>query len=304
MLWLAGLQHEDSGMRQNRTAWFFLSPSLIILFIVGLVPFFYILYVGFFDWNAFSLQKGMHYAGLENYRRLVFDQPFINSLLLTFRFAVYAILVQLVIGYALANLLATDFPGKWFFRVIHTIPLMVAPLAVGATWRLLTIPGFGPVPFYLDRWFDFEYSISANASQAFWTTVIMDVWHWTPFVTLTMLAGLTALPREPLEQALVDGANRLQVFWYVKVPLLRPIILSTVFIRLMDALRTVDEVWMLTGGGPAAATRYTGLYIWRIVFPKTDYGYGSAMSLLTLYFTILISWLLYTAIGQQRRGER
>jgi multiple sugar transport system permease protein len=112
------------------------------------------------------------------------------------------------------------------------------------------------------------------------------------------------LPKEPLEQALVDGANRLQVFWYVKVPLLRPIILSTVFIRLMDALRTVDEVWMLTGGGPAAATRYTGLYIWRIVFPKTDYGYGSAMSLLTLYFTILISWLLYTAIGQQRRGER
>ena len=127
------------------------------------------------------------------------------------------------------------------------------------------------------------------------------MWHWTPFVTLTMLAGLTSLPKEPLEQALVDGANRLQVFWYVKVPLLRPIILSTVFIRLMDALRTVDEVWMLTGG-VRRSHRYTGLYIWRIVFPKTDYGYGSAMSLLTLYFTILISWLLYTAIGQQKRG--
>ena len=205
-------------MRQNRTAWFFLSPSLIILFIVGLVPFFYILYVGFFDWNAFSLQKGMHYAGLENYRRLVFDQPFIDSLFLTFRFAIYAILVQLIIGYALANLLATDFPGKWFFRVIHTIPLMVAPLAVGATWRLLTIPGFGPVPFYLDRWFDFEYRISANASQAFWTTVIMDVWHWTPFVTPTMLMPLC--PR-PLRGA-GRGANRLQVFWYVKVPSCAP----------------------------------------------------------------------------------
>ncbi len=291
-------------MRTNRMAWSFLSPTLIILFIVGMLPFFYILYVGFFDWNAFSAEKGMHYAGLENYRRLVFDQPFLDSLFLTFKFAIYAILFQLVIGYALANLLTTDFPGKTIFRVIHTIPLMVAPLAVGATWRLLTIAGFGPIPYYLDQWFGIDYNISRSASQAFWTTVAMDIWHWTPFVTLTMLAGLTSLPKEPLEQALVDGANRLQVFWYVKVPLLRPIILSTVFIRLMDALRTVDEVWMLTSGGPGASTRYTGLYIWRIVFPKTDYGYGAAMSLLTLYFTILISWLVYTAIGQQRRGER
>lgn len=291
-------------MRKNRTGWFFLTPSLIILFFVGMVPFFYILYVGFFDWNPFSTFKGLRYTGLDNYRTLVFDEPYLKSLALTLRFAAYAIISQLVIGYILANLLTHDFPGKLIFRVIHTIPLMVAPLAVGATWRLMTIPGFGPIPYYLDRWFDIDYVISRSASQAFWSTVIMDVWHWTPFVTLTMLAGLVSLPKEPLEQALVDGANRAQVFWYIKLPLLRPIILSTVFIRLMDALRTVDEVWMLTGGGPAAATRYTGLHIWRIVFPKTDYGYGAAMSLLTLYFTIVISWLLFTAIGQRRRGER
>ncbi|WP_119070673.1 carbohydrate ABC transporter permease [Aggregatilinea lenta] len=289
-------------MRQNRTGWIFLSPSLIILFIVGMLPFFYIMYVGFFDWNVFSVSRGLHYSGLDNYRRLVFDKDFLKSLELTIKFAAYAILFQLLIGYFLANMLAIDFPGKSIFRIIHTIPLMIAPLAVGATWRLLTIPGLGPVPFYLDRWLGFDYRISANADQAFWTTVIMDVWHWTPFVTLTMLAGLVSLPQEPMEQALVDGANRLQVFWYVKLPLLRPVILSTVFIRLMDALRTVDEVWMLTGGGPGAATRYTGLHIWRIVFPKTDYGYGAATSLLTLYFTIVLSWLLYTAIGQQRRG--
>ncbi len=289
-------------MRQNRTGWMFLSPSLLILFIVGLVPFFYIVYVGFFDWNVFSVDPGLHFAGVNNYRRLVFDVDFLKSLELTIKFAAYAILFQLIIGYLLANMLAMDFPGKFIFRIIHTIPLMIAPLAVGATWRLLTIPGLGPVPFYLDRWLDFDYRIGAHASQAFWTTVIMDIWHWTPFVTLTMLAGLVSLPHEPMEQALVDGANRLQVFWYVKLPLLRPIILSTVFIRLMDALRTVDEVWMLTGGGPGAATRYTGLHIWRIVFPKTDYGYGAATSLLTLYFTIVLSWLLYTAIGQQRRG--
>ena len=84
---------------------------------------------------------------------------------------------------------------------------------------------------------------------------------------------------------------------------MRPAILATVFIRMMDALRTVDEVWMLTGGGPGATTRYVGLYIWRVVFPKTDYGYGSAMSLVTLYLTIVMCWLLYVALVA-RRGQR
>src|SRR5919108_570013 len=85
---------------------------------------------------------------------------------------------------------------------------------------------------------------------------VMGVWHWTPLVTLTLLAGLSALPKEPFEQAQIDGANRWQVFWHITLPMLKPVILTTVFIRIMDALRTVDEVWMLTGGGPGSATRY------------------------------------------------
>jgi multiple sugar transport system permease protein len=288
---------------KKRLPWLFWSPTLTVLFIFGMVPFLYILYVGFFNWNAFSAKKGMDYAGLENYRRLVFDGPFLHSVGLTLKFATYAIVSELVVGFVLANFLTRDFPGKSIFRIIHTIPLMVAPIAVGATWRMMTIAGFGIVPFYVGRWFGIDYNLGRHGDQAFLTTILMDIWHWTPFVTLTMLAGLSSLPKEPMEQALVDGANQLQVFWYVKLPLIRPIILSTVFIRIMDALRTVDEVFMLTGGGPSDSTQYTGIYIWRIVFPKTDYGYGAAMSLLTLYMTIVICWLLFTAIGAQRRGS-
>ncbi|MEM7025132.1 MAG: sugar ABC transporter permease [Pseudomonadota bacterium] len=239
--------------------------------------------------------------GVENYRRLVFDGQFLTSIWLTLQFAFFVVVSELILGYFLAQLLMRDFPGKSVFRTIHTLPLVIAPIAVGATWRLLTVPGLGPIPYYLDRWFDIDYRLGSFPTQAFMTTVIMDLWHWTPLVTLTMLAGLSALPKEPHEQAQVDGANKFQVFWYITLPLLKPVILTTVFIRLMDALRTVDEVWMLTGGGPAAATRYIGLYIWRIVFPKTDYGYGAAMSLLTLYLTIVLCWLLYAALVQQRK---
>jgi multiple sugar transport system permease protein len=268
---------------------------------MGVLPFAYILVLGFFDWNVFAADPSVRFAGVENYRRLVFDGPFLTAIWLTLKFAFFVVVSQLILGYLLAQLLMRDFPGKGLFRTIHTLPLVVAPIAVGATWRLLTVPGLGPIPYYLDRWFGIDYRLGSFPDQAFLTTVIMDIWHWTPLVTLTMLAGLAALPKEPFEQAQVDGANKFQVFWHVTLPLMKPVILTTVFIRLMDALRTVDEVWMLTGGGPAAATRYIGLYIWRIVFPKTDYGYGAAMSLLTLYLTIVLCWLLYVGLVQQRR---
>lgn len=285
-------------MWSNRVAWAFLAPTLIILGITGLLPFLYVLYVGFFDWNVFAADPTLQYAGANNYRRLMFDEEFLKSLWATMRFAFWAVGSELILGFIFAQILTRDFRGKAFFRTIHALPIMVAPIAVGAVWRLLVIPGFGPVPFFLDRWFGIEYNIGTFASHAFLTTVLMDIWHWTPLVTLTMLAGLSAMPGEPLEAARVDGANRWQIFRHVTIPLLMPVILTTTFIRIMDALRIVDEVWMLTGGGPGSATRYTGIHIWRVVFPQTDYGYGSAMSLLVLYFTIVLSWLLYIALTQ------
>lgn len=291
-------------MRSTRTGWLLLSPTLIILILFGLVPFIYVLYVGFFDWNPFSAQRTLSYTGTDNYRALVFDEFFLSALGVTIRFTIFAILSQLVIGFILASTLTREFLGKSFFRIIHTMPLMVAPIAVGAIWRLMTIPGFGPVPYFLDRWFDFTYNIGTNADQAFLTIIIMDLWHWTPFVTLTFLAGLSSLPQEPMEAARVDGANRWQIFRHITLPLMRPVILTTLFIRIMDALRTVDEINMLTnGGGPGVSTRTLGIHIFREVFPSTDYGYGSAMSLLTLYFTIVACWLLFVSITQLRRSS-
>jgi multiple sugar transport system permease protein len=287
-------------MRSQSVGWLLLAPTLIVLAVFGLGPFIYVLVTGFTEWNAFAADPTPRFAGVQNYRQLVFDGQFLYSLWLTLRFAFFAVASELIIGYLLAQLFMRDFPLKGLFRTIHTLPLMVAPIAVGATWRLLTVPGLGPIPYYLDRWFGIDYRLGSFADQAFYTTVLMDIWHWTPLVTLTLIAGLASLPREPFEQAQIDGANRFQVFRYITLPLLMPVILAAVFIRVMDALRTVDEVWMLTGGGPAAATRYIGLYIWRVVFPKTDYGYGSAMSLLTLYLTIVMCWLLYAALVARR----
>ena len=280
-----------------------LTPTLVILAIVGFLPFIYVFVIGFFDWNAFSNQLGMQWAGVNNYRRLVFDEAFLDSLWRTGLFAFSAVGIEMVLGFLLAQTLVNNFPGRAIFRTIYVLPLIIAPIAVGATWRLLTIPGFGPIPYYLDKWFDIDFRLATFANQAFMTVIFMDVWHWTPFVTLTLLAGLTAIPKEPLEQAQVDGANRWQVFLYLTIPMMMPVLLTVLFIRLMDALRVVDEVFMLTSGGPGTATQFIGIYIYRVVVPKTDYGYGSAMSLLVLYLTIVLCWLLFIAlshVGKQK----
>jgi multiple sugar transport system permease protein len=266
-------------MKQSTVGWLFLAPAVFVLMVVGLLPFLYILYVGFFDWNSNALDPNLRWAGLQNYRTLVFDTMFLNSIGRTLAFAFIVVLSELLIGYVLARALMADrLPGRQFFRTIHTLPIVVAPIAVGATWRLLCVPGLGLIPYYLKLWFGIDYNISTNAGQAFLTAIVMDLWHWTPFVTLSLMAGLTALPKEQLEQAQIDGGNRLQIFWYVIVPMLKPVILTTTFIRLMDALRSVDEIWMLTKGGPAEATRFT------------------------LYGTIVLSWLLFAAMGARRQG--
>ncbi len=285
-------------MRSNRLGWALLAPTLVILAVVGFLPFLYVLYVSLFDWNPFSNQLGMQWTGVDNFRRLVFDGAFLDSLWRTGLFAFTSVLIELSLGFLLAQTLVKSFPGRTIFRTIYVLPLVMAPIAVGATWRLLTIPGFGPIPYFLDKWFGIDFRLATYANQAFITVIAMDVWHWTPFVTLTLLAGLTAMPKEPLEQAEVDGANRWQVFRYLTIPMMMPVLLTVIFIRLMDALRIVDEVFMLTSGGPGTATQFIGIHIYRVVVPKTDYGYGSAMSLLVLYFTIVLCWLLFIALAQ------
>ena len=289
------------GVLPRRVAWAFLAPTLLVLGLFGLLPFLYVIYVSLLDWNLFG-NRGKVFTGVENFRQLVVDEAFLAALGRTLTFTAWTVASTIVLGFLLARLLTRDFPGKSLFRGIHTLPLMIAPITVGATWRLMTAQGFGPLPYYLDKWFGFELNLGRDPTQAFFAAVAMDVWHWTPLVTLTLLAGLVSLPTEPFEAARVDGANAWQSFRHVTLPLLLPTLLTTVLLRLMDALRVVEDVFMLTGEGPAGATRFVGLYLWRQVFAKSAYGYGAAMSLLLLYFTIVLCWLLYVTLMGRRKG--
>jgi multiple sugar transport system permease protein len=279
----------------NFTPWGLLAPMVFILAFFGLFPFGYVLYLSLHKWNLFAKDSAITWTGLNNYRQLVFDADFLTSLGKGVQFAVIAVTIEMVLGFFLAQLLMQDFKGRGFFRTIHALPLTLAPISIGAVWRLMSLPGLGALAYFLNK-IGINFNIGASSTQAFLAVVLMDIWHWTPFITLTFIAGLSALPKEPAESAMVDGANKFQIIRHITLPLLRPIILTVIFIRMMDALRVVEEVWMLTAGGPGNATRFAGLHIWRIVLPKADYGYGGAISVILLYIIIVLSWLLLTVI--------
>ena len=291
-------------MQSNRLGWILLAPTLVILGLFGAVPFVYVIWVSFHQWNPFAANPEMIANGAENFRRLVFDAGFLASLGVTAAFVFFAVLSELILGYFLAQAFMKDFPGKAFFRTIHTLPLIMAPIIVGSVWKLMTTPSIGIIPHLLDSWFGYDLNIGQSAVAAFSVTVIMDVWHRTPLVTLTMIAALVSLPPDPFEQAQIDGAGKRQIFWHITLPMIAPAVVATVFIRLMDALRTVDEVLMLTGGGPGSATRYVGVHIFKEVFPRTNYGYGSAVSVIVLYLTIVVCWLLYVSMLAPRNTRK
>lgn len=283
-------------------AWGLLTPTLAILFFIGLMPFFYVIYLSLFEYNIFSL-KGMVFTGVGNFRKLMFDSDFMHSLRIGLTFVVITCAVEMFLGLAIALFLTNEFVGKGIFRTILALPLAVAPITIGSIWVLMTNPDVGPLPYLLHK-IGINYNIGVNAKQAFFTTILMDIWHWTPFVTLTLLAGLTSFPKEPFEAAKVDGASRWQILRHITLPLLTPVILTMLFIRIMDTFRIFDEVWMLTSGGPGTATRYISIHVVRLVLSATDYGYGSGMSVFLLYLTIVMCWLLLNIISVVRRETR
>ena len=284
----------------KRIPWYLLSPTIVILLIVGLLPFIYVLIVSFYNWNPLGKSDEMTFIAGDNFRKLVFDEDFLLSVWRSIKYAFTTLFFEFIIGFLLALSLRESFPFRPFFRIVHTLPLVVAPIVVGSIFKLFTVSGFGPLPHFLKEWFGYSFNYGRDAEQAFWMIVFMDIWHWTPFVTLTLLAGLSALPKDPYESAKMDGANGIQIFFHITLPMMIPVLLVVVFIRLMDSLKAVDEIWMLTSGGPGVETRLAGIHIWRSVFESRFYGYGSAMSIFLLYITIVICWFLYVVMTSKQ----
>lgn len=264
-------------------AYILLAPTIAVLLALTAYPLIYAIKV------SFQSESGR--LTFSNFSRLVSDQFFLSALAHTFVYAAIALTIEFLLGLALAMLLHGAIRGRNFFRALLLVPLMLPAVVVGVIWRLMLNSNFGALNGTLNR-FGVNTEVltwTASPKLAMASVIIADVWQWTPFMFLILLAGLQAIPQEPYEAALVDGSTALQTFRYVTLPLLKPAILIALLLRTMDLLRVFDHIFILTEGGPGFATETLSLYIYRTAFRFSNFGYAAAMSFVLLVLTNLIS---------------
>jgi multiple sugar transport system permease protein len=289
-----------SNRRDYALPYLLIAPTVIVLLALSIYPLIFAIKTSFQTGNADSAQWS-----LANFTRLFTDKFFFAALGHTFVYAAVALTLEFLFGLVLALLLNSAIRGRNLFRALMLIPMMLPPVVVGVVWRLMYNADFGAINGTLK-------TVGVNTENFIWTAsprlallcaIIVDVWQWTPFVFLVLLAGLQAIPQEPYEAARIDGSSAWQTFRFITLPLLKPAILIALLLRTMDLLRIFDQIYILTEGGPGFATETISLYIYRTAFRFFDFGYAAAMSFVLLLLTNIIS-AFYIRILQQKEEAR
>jgi multiple sugar transport system permease protein len=277
-------------------AYLLVAPTVAVLVALSIYPIL----------HALSLRVtsgGASQWSLGNFARLFADHFFLAALGHTLFYAVCALTLEFVLGLGLAVLMNKQLRGRGFFRAALLVPMMLPTVVAGVVWRLMLNPNFGAINGTLK-------GMGLNTAALTWTSsprlamlsvIAVDVWQWTPFMFLILLAGLQAIPQEPYEASLIDGSSSWQTFRHVTLPLLKPAILVALLLRTMDLLRVFDQVFILTEGGPGFATETISLYIYRTAFRFSDFGYAAAMSFVLLVITNIVS-AFYIRVLQTREA--
>ncbi len=278
----------------------YILPSLLFILLIFLIPIVYTLVISFFSWNLLRPDLGIKYVGFQNYLQAL-KNPFTwETIGRTFYFVIISVLLELIFGFSLALSLNTEFKGWKIVQSIILIPFMIAPVVVGFAWKFIVNNDYGPLPHLLINLgltSITENPLLANSTTAMFMVILADVWEYTPFVTLVLLAGLKALPQEPYEAAYVDGASAIQRFFYITLPLLRPSIMVAVVIRTLTSLRVFDTIFIMTGGGPGSATETLSFYGYRLAFQSYQMGYSSTINLISFFLAIIFTLIYMKLIG-------
>lgn len=273
-------------------AWYsvlLIAPATIIILFFALFPLFYAIDLSFRHVDLTSAVGIGPYVGLNNYRWALNDKIFWESARRTLILAVGAVSVEMVLGVAIAFLLNQL---RWFKGIVRSLlilPLASAPAAVGLVWRYMYHPDFGVYNGILKALGLPEQNWLGDVRLVMPSVMVFDIWQWTPFVALIVLAGLQSLPKEPFEAAELDGASTWQVLRRLTFPMLSPVLTLVFVLRSIDAIRLYDAILSLTHGGPGTATETLTYYLYRIGMKYFRLDYGSAIALMFLYVTVVFT---------------
>ena len=229
-----------------------------------------------------------------NFAALMSDPGLAPTVRNTLIFVIVAVAAEMVIGLALALLVGSMTRGKGVMRTIMIVPILVPPVAIGSMFKLMFNHDFGLFNQMLALLGLGPVSWLGSPSLALWSVVLVDIWHWVPFVFLILFAAVEGLPREVLEAGRVDGATRWQLLWRVTLPLLAPAITVALLFRAILAFKAFDEVFLLTGGGPGTSSELLSLHLFKVFFEQNQLGYGAMLSVFTI-----VGVLILLTLGQR-----
>lgn len=277
--------------RDRLFGWLIASPSLALLFLVILFPVFWALFTSVHDYTLIAPNFDT-FNGHDNYWKALGDPEFRHTLGLTAFFVAAVVLLEFALGFLVALMLNTVERFKSVYYAILLCPLLMNPVIVGLIWRMFLHPSLGIVNYLLSLIGLSPVNWLGSTKVALWTVIMVDIWHQVSFMIVLLLAGLSALPREPYEAARVDGASSFRSFWHITLPLMWPVIAVTLLIRLIFAVKTYDLVYIMTRGGPGVATDLVSYFIYRTAFVGLNIGEASAMSAILLVVILtLTAWL-------------
>ena len=278
----------SAARSRRRAAVLLIGPALLVLVGVFVYPFLYALYISFTEWTL-GQQLSPTWTGLANYVSLFGDDRFLNAIYRSTVFVTGAVSIELVLGFALALLFNKHLPAFGTFRTLAVLPVMVMPVATGLVWFYVLNYQYGPLNILL-RAFDLPpQNWLPNPTWAMGALILADVWQWTPFVMIVLVAGLRSLPEYVYEAAALDGLGPVETFFKITLPLLRPVILIVLLLRFMDAFKLMDLVFMLTKGGPAGRTETLSYYIYVMGLQLFRVGLAAAASILFLIFISIVT---------------
>ena len=263
----------------------FVIPTIVFLIVINIFPLFYSLILSFADYSAVSGEPP-DWVGIRNYRELLNDPHVWESLYITLKYVIISVSGQLVVGFGVALLLNRNIPGKGVVTTLLLLPMMMSMAIVGLFWKLLYSPSWGIINYMLGLG---KFVWISNPDVALLAIAITDIWMWSPFVMLLSLAGLSAIPKHLYEAAAIDRASRWFTFRRITLPLVSPLLLIAVIFRTMEAFKTFDLAYIMTGGGPGTATELIAIKLYNMAFPQWQTGKSCALAYIVLVVIIGIS---------------
>jgi multiple sugar transport system permease protein len=276
-------RHRTGWIDRNFPGLAVLPTTLLMLLVFG-IPLVFSAWLSLEGWAPDQTLFGGKFAGSANYEDLLTDPEFSSSLILTLKYTAAVVAAELAAGLGIAMLLNIDLPWIGVFRTLLIIPMMITPVVAAFCWKLLLDPDHGVINYFISQ----HIVWLGRPDTALLSVAVVNLWQNAPYVAILLLAGLRSLPHEPVEAAQIDGASRLQMFWHITLPLLRPYLFVALLLRMIFEFRSFDNVYVMTSGGPANATMVLSMYTYLASFVRFDMSLGAASSWMMLLISLIM----------------